>query len=163
MTSKWETWSRGTNSRLTFDVNVMLNLFVSEIVTGDVLDSYWSSSLVTVPEAFAYVILCWCCDELHFGTVLEDKFWPNFQQNLAIANDTLASPKQWHSAIQHGSDPDPTHKLEIAYALNVFCFTVISRWNSSLRCWQKLSTHPSHHFFWKTSGTTVTPLYLLSK
>ena len=25
MTSKGETWSRGTNSRLPFDVNVMLN------------------------------------------------------------------------------------------------------------------------------------------
>ena len=26
MTSKWETWSLGTNLRFPFDVNVMLNL-----------------------------------------------------------------------------------------------------------------------------------------
>ena len=26
---KWETWSRGTNSRFPFDVNVMLNLSIT--------------------------------------------------------------------------------------------------------------------------------------
>ena len=30
-TSKGETWSRGTNSRLPFDVNVMLNLSIIQI------------------------------------------------------------------------------------------------------------------------------------
>ena len=56
-----------------------------------------------------------------------------FKQNLTIANDAIAFLKQWHSAIQHGSDPDPTHNLKIANTLNVFCFTIMSRWNSSLR------------------------------
>ena len=31
MTSDGETWSRGTNSRLPFDVNVMLNLSIIQI------------------------------------------------------------------------------------------------------------------------------------
>ena len=31
MTSNWETWSRGTNSRLPFDVNEMINLSIDRL------------------------------------------------------------------------------------------------------------------------------------
>ena len=33
MTSKWETWSRGTNLLLPFDVNVMLNLSLVSLIS----------------------------------------------------------------------------------------------------------------------------------
>ena len=35
-TSKGETWSRGTNSRLPFDVNVMLNLSINAQICSQI-------------------------------------------------------------------------------------------------------------------------------
>ena len=45
------------------------------------------------------------CVEWHYGIASRDEFCPSFLLNFVIANESKASPKQSHSAVQHNTDP----------------------------------------------------------
>ena len=97
----WPFWScRGWSGRHLFPFAKLT--FSSQKLSQDI--SLLSTPVWRMEMSVDRVKLGRYCVEWHYGIALRDEFCPSFLLNFVIANESKASPKQSHSAVQHNTD-----------------------------------------------------------